>query len=182
MVVDLDHQVRSFPQRSGITWSWFNGNSPRGPATHEPSGKTGSAEAVIASIRGISGELPRLSRIVCKHQRMVDRPAVVRAKFRSAHIYVVVQVHGNDETTELVRPLRGHIELCRRGQDLVRLAQLPSFRKLRQGRLVGSIAFRRSVTGPLRNQGNLLVGKATRIFEVAISRLSFPRRHHPRPG
>ena len=113
---------------------------------------------------------------------MVDSPAVVRTKLRCAHVYIVVEIHGDYEATELVRPFRGHIELGRPAQNLVRLAQLPSFRKLRQCRFVRRIAFRRSIAGPLGDQRNLLVGKTPCIFEVAISWLCFPRRHHSRPG
>jgi hypothetical protein len=106
---------------------------------------------------------------------------------------VVIQVGRDGDVGVRHGPVGRDLERLDHLEDQIRLAHRPAFREGRDFRQIGAIAFWRTAVDPRGDRGNLGIGQARIVGELADVRVGAPRRHlsrhnllldgaRPRPG
>src|SRR5579883_3277463 len=117
MIVDLQYEIRALAENGGIAGLGLDRGRARRPAAGESANKPRTAEASIPAVGGTGRELARLPRGIGEYQGVMDYAAVIGTKLGSAHIHILIQIHGNHEAAELIGPIGRDRELRRNGSD-----------------------------------------------------------------
>ena len=183
VIVNLDHQVGALLDRDGEVRIARFGDGAGGPAAQESGGgDSGTAEAGIAALAGGLGQLARGSGFIDVDDAVMDHPPVTGTELRGPDVRILFEVQGKHEALELVGAIGGDVKAIAGLQNQVRLTGLPSFGKRGWRGLVLGIALGCAVFGPVAQKGDLLIGQAALMLELAVSGFGFPDRHVPALG
>src|SRR5207253_3105071 len=143
-------------------------------------GHSSATETRIAAV--VAGTPARSTGRVDKYQRMMHDASIAGPELRTAHIDVMIEIHRQKETPELIVTTGREGETRRERQDLIGLPCLPALGERRHWRLIIGIALRRAVVGPGLDQSNLIVGQTSLVGELAVSGFRFPGWHEATLG
>src|SRR5579884_2466252 len=108
---------------------------------------------------------------------MMNHTLVSRSNLQRPDIACFFKSNAEDEVSIDIRTVWSKRVRFGDAQDEIRLAELPSFRELRDLRQIPRAALRLTLIDPVLDQANLFVGKPAFAGEFAESRLRHPRWH-----
>src|SRR5213593_705400 len=156
VVMNLNDDIGSLWNKPGIFRCWRLCHRAGNPSADQvDAGNSGSTETRIAAV--IASTPSGGSRRIDKYQRMMHDASVARPELCTADVDVMIKIHRQQKTPELVVAAGRHSETRWDSEDLIGLPCLPAIAERGDWRLIIGIALRGAVVSPGPDQSNLIV-------------------------